>query len=91
MAMNKVRCKQIVDNFKDDIQIEYEVNDEVKIFRVTSLSALGTRVVHEEYAGKIENHKAINNAYLKARELYDKLINEYYGKFHNRVKEDTKE
>lgn len=91
MVMNKIRCKQVIDNFKDDVQIEYEVNEEEKIFRVTSLNALGTRVIHEEFKGKIDNHKAINNAYLKARELYDKLISQYYGKFHNRVKESTKE
>lgn len=82
--------KKIVDDFKGDIQIEYEVNDTDKIFRVTSLNTLGQRIIHEEFSAPHSNHKKISINYTKALDLYNSLITQYYGKFHNRVKESTK-
>lgn len=91
--MNDIRCKQIIDSFKDDIQIEYEVNKTIntKTFRVSSLNPIGQRIIHEEFIADINNHKAISSNYSKALDLFNKLIAQYYGKFHNRIKEGTKE
>lgn len=87
--MNKIRCKQIVDNFKDDVQIEYEVNDKAKIFRVSSINAIGQRVIHEELAAAHDNHRAISSNYNLCKDIYNKLISRYYGKLHNSVKENS--
>lgn len=83
--------KKVVDNFKGDIQIEYEVNDTDKIFRVTSLNPIGQRIIHEELSAPHSNHKKISLNYGYCLDIYNKLISQYYGKFHNRVKESTKE
>jgi len=91
MVMNKVRCKQIVDNFKDDIQIEYEVDEENKTFRVTSLNPLGQRIINEELTAPHNNHRAISTNYNLCKDIYNSLISQYYGKFHNRIKENSKE
>lgn len=83
--------KKVVDDFKGDIQIEYEVNDTDKIFRVTSLNPIGQRIIHEELSAPHANHKKISYNYGCCLDIYNKLISQYYGKFHNRTKESTKE
>lgn len=83
--------KKVVDDFKGDIQIEYEVNDTDKIFRVTSLNPIGQRIIHEEFSAPHSNHKKISLNYNCCLDIYNSLIREYYGKFHNRAKESTKE
>lgn len=90
--MYNIRCKQVIDNFKDDIQIEYEVNkiNNTKTFRVSSLNAIGQRVVYEEFTSDIGNHRNINNNYIKALKLYNKLISQYYGKLYNSSQKSSK-
>lgn len=83
--------KKVIDNFKGDIQIEYEVNDTDKIFRVTSLNPIGQRIIHEELSAPHSNHKKISANYSRCLDIYNGLISQYYGKFHNRFKESTKE
>ena len=83
--------KKVIDNFKGDIQIEYEVNDTDKIFRVTSLNPIGQRIIHEELSASHSNHKKISANYSRCLDIYNGLISQYYGKFHNRFKESTKE
>ena len=83
--------KKVIDNFKGDIQIEYEVNDTDKIFRVTSLNPIGQRIIHEELSAPHANHKKISANYSRCLDIYNGLISQYYGKFHNRFKESAKE